>query len=455
MGVGVGMGVCYPPSKEAHGLETLKKSQPSRKTQNFQTPFPTVWLVKSFAVKFCPTSIILCGSNAFVYDGCLTENIGYGLKQLESVLMGPNNEEVVSKPDVSFGNTSRQQMIRQRSYSWRQDRRGGSYVVPSQTSPVSRSQQYEAELWIACVKALTENRMKDFDNLVATATGVVSTGGDPFQRLGAYMVEGLVARKEESGVNIYRALNYREPALATRPNGPPHVRIIGINDPISKYAHGDGLEVVERWLVEISMKYGIPVEFHGVLVFAPDITLDMLDIKPRETLAINFPLQLHHTPNESVDVNNPRDNLLRMVKSLSLEVVTLEEQESNTNTTPFFNRFVETVDYYVEIFVSIDVTLPRNNKNHINVKQHCLEKEIINVIACEGSEQEKHHELFGKWKSRLTMADFHQFPLISYVTSVIRSLLRYYSKHYTLVEKDGAMPLGWKNRNLISASTWY
>lgn len=28
------------------------------------------------------------GSNTFVYDGCLTENISYGLKQLESVLMG-------------------------------------------------------------------------------------------------------------------------------------------------------------------------------------------------------------------------------------------------------------------------------------------------------------------------------------------------------------------------------
>lgn len=68
------------------------------------------------------------------------------------------------------------------------------------------------ELWIACVKALTENRMKEFDNLVATARGVVSIDGDPFQRLGAYMVEGLVARKEESGVNIYRTLNYREPA---------------------------------------------------------------------------------------------------------------------------------------------------------------------------------------------------------------------------------------------------
>jgi hypothetical protein len=154
-------------------------------------------------------------------------------------------------------------------------------------------------------------------------------------------------------------------------------------------------------------------------------------------------------------VNNPRDGLLRLVKSLSPKVVTLVEQESNTNTTPFFNRFIETLDYYLAIFESIDVTLSRDSKERINVEQHCLARDIVNVIACEGKERVERHELFGKWKSRLTMAGFRQCPLSSYVNSVIRSLLRCYSEHYTLVEKDGAMLLGWKNRNLISASAWH
>ncbi|XP_023521994.1 scarecrow-like protein 21 [Cucurbita pepo subsp. pepo] len=479
------------------------------------------------------------GSNAFVYDGCSNENISYTLKQLESVLMGPDNEEVVSKPDASFGDSSRPQIMGQRSYSWSQDRQGESSLVQLQTLPVSISQRSQAvhlgkrqksmdesilqqggfpydnlkELLIECARALAENRMEDFDNLVAIARGAVSISGEPIQRLGAYMVEGLVARKEESGANIYRALNCREPAsddllsymhmlyeicpylkfgymaangaiaeacrnedrihiidfqitqgtqwltllqaLAARPGGAPHVRITGIDDPVSKYARGEGLEVVERRLAEVSRKYGIPVEFHGLPVFAPDVTRGMLDIRPGEALAVNFPLQLHHTPDESVDVNNPRDGLLRMVKSLSPRVVTLVEQESNTNTTPFFNRFVETLDYYLAIFESIDVTLPRNSKKGINIEQHCLAKDIVNVIACEGREREECHELFGKWKTRLTMAGFCQFPLSSYVNSVIRSLLRCYSEHYTLVEKDGAMLLGWKNRNLISASAWY
>ncbi|PHT83618.1 hypothetical protein T459_12061 [Capsicum annuum] len=34
-------------------------------------------------------------------------------------------------------------------------------------------------------------------------------------------------------------------------------------------------------------------------------------------------------------------------------------------------------------------------------------------------------------------------------------VLHCYSEHYTLVEKDGAMLLGRKERNLITASAWH
>ncbi|KAF2285861.1 hypothetical protein GH714_008462 [Hevea brasiliensis] len=108
-----------------------------------------------------------------------------------------------------------------------------------------------------------------------------------------------------------------------------------------------------------------------------------------------------------------------MVKSLNPKVVTLVEQESNTNTAPFLTRFIETLDYYLAMFESIDVTLPRDRKERIGVEQHCLAKDIVNVIACEGKERVERHELFGKWKSRLTMAGFRHYPLSSYVNSVI------------------------------------
>lgn len=233
------------------------------------------------------------------------------------------------------------------------------------------------------------------------------------------------------------------------------MRITGIDDPVSEYARGEGLDIVGKMLKSMSEEFKIPLEFTPLSVYATQVTKEMLEIRPGEALAVNFTLQLHHTPDESVDVNNPRDGLLRMVKGLSPKVTTLVEQESHTNTTPFLMRFGETMEYYSAMFESIDANLPRDNKERISVEQHCLAKDIVNIIACEGKDRVERHELLGKWKSRLTMAGFRPYPLSSYVNSVIRKLLACYSDKYTLDEKDGAMLLGWRSRKLISASAWH
>ncbi|KAL3638381.1 hypothetical protein CASFOL_017752 [Castilleja foliolosa] len=441
-------------------------------------------------------------------------NIRHRLLELESALMAPDaDDEATTTSSEQFLDRSHP------SDSSRDSRIGGSSSSFDQARIEKRflhgfpHHNNLKQLLIACAQALSENRLNEFEKLTEHARSAVSISGEPIQRLGAYLVEGLVARKESSGTNIYRALKCNQPdskdlltymhilyeicpylkfgymaangaiaeacknedrihiidfqiaqgtqwmtllqALAARPSGPPHVRITGIDDPVSKYARGDGLAAVGRRLEAISQKFKIPIEFHPVPVFAPDITRPLLDVRPGEALAVNFPLQLHHTPDESVDVSNPRDGLLRMIKSLSPKVVTLIEQESNTNTAPFLPRFVETLDYYSAIFESIDVTMARDKKERINVEQQCLARDIVNIIACEGKARVERHELFGKWRLRFMMAGFQQFPLSSYVNSVIRGLLRCYSEHYTLLEKDGAMLLGWKERNLVSASAWH
>eukprot|EP00268_Persea_americana_P062866 TRINITY_DN8098_c0_g1_i2.p1 TRINITY_DN8098_c0_g1~~TRINITY_DN8098_c0_g1_i2.p1 ORF type:complete len:578 (+),score=98.23 TRINITY_DN8098_c0_g1_i2:245-1978(+) len=459
------------------------------------------------------------------------------LQKLESDLMGPDTDEA-STPSSAFDEIQQPETSKQRSRAWhvpgshqenplmvqhqphiaghqmgnggnQQDKRQRMSDIHLPDMPPVNIKQLLTE----CAKALFENRNSDFEKLTQEARSAVSISGEPIQRLGAYMLEALVARKEASGSNIYQALRCREPAsndllsymhilydicpylkfgymaangaiaeairnedqihiidfqigqgtqwvtliqaLAARPGRPPHVRITGIDDPVSQHARGDGLQAIGKRLAAISAKFNIPLEFHPIPVYCSDVTREMLDVRPGEALAVNFPLLLHHTPDESVDVNNPRDGLLRMVKSLSPKVTTLVEQESNANTTPFLMRFVETLDYYSAMFESIDVTLPRESKERINVEQHCLAKEIVNIIACEGTNRVERHELLGKWRSRMIMAGFRPFPLSSYVNSVIKSLLGCYSSNYALVEQDGAMLLGWKSRNLVSASAWH
>ncbi|CAA6658334.1 unnamed protein product [Spirodela intermedia] len=284
-------------------------------------------------------------------------------------------------------------------------------------------------LLLSCAEALAEDRAAKFKGLAQETREVVSITGEPLQRLGAYMLEGLVARQEASGATIYHPLRHLPllqvgymaangaiaeavrhddrvhivdfqiaqgtqwvtllQALAARPGGPPRVRITGLVD-------DDGGPVAER-LAAVSRRFRIPVEFRPVGAAAQD------------ALAVSFTLQLHHTPDESVEVGNPRDGLLRMVKGLgrgrSSGAAEGERGEDRGGAAVPGEGYSERV-------------------------------------ACEGRERVERHELLGKWRSRLGMAGSGRA-----CWGVLGN--------YRLREEDGAVLLGWKQRDLISASAWH
>ncbi|KAK7386002.1 hypothetical protein VNO78_32028 [Psophocarpus tetragonolobus] len=368
------------------------------------------------------------------------------------------------------------------------------------------------EMLCTCAKAVAGNDMETTEWLMSELRKMVSVSGNPLQRLGAYMLEALVARLASSGSTIYKALKCKEPtgsellshmhllyeicpylkfgymsangaiaeaikeesevhvidfqinqgiqwvsliqALAGRPGGPPKIRITGFDDSTSAYARGGGLEIVGERLSTLAKSYSVPFEFHVGGAPPTEVELKNLQLQPGEAIAVNFAMMLHHVPDESVDIQNHRDRLVRLSKCLSPKIVTLVEQESNTNNLPFFPRFVETMNYYLAIFESIDVALPRENRERINVEQHCLAREVVNLIACEGTERVERHELLKRWRSRFTKAGFTPYPLNSFITCSIKNLQQSYEGLYTLEERDGALCLGWMNKVLITSCAW-
>ncbi|KAF8031831.1 hypothetical protein BT93_D0904 [Corymbia citriodora subsp. variegata] len=369
------------------------------------------------------------------------------------------------------------------------------------------------QVLIVCAQAVAEADMPKTAGLMELLERMVSVAGDPIQRLGAYLLEGLRARLESSGSIIYGKLKCKEPtsselmsymtilyqicpywkfayqsanvvigeaikyesrihiidfqiaqgsqwvtliqALAGRAGGPPLIRITGVDDSQSAHARGGGLDIVGQRLAKVAESCGVPFEFHSAAMCGSEVEREDLRVRPGEAIAVNFPYVLHHMPDESVSIHNHRDRLLRLVKSLSPKVVTLVEQESNTNTSPFFPRFIETLDYYTAMFESIDVTRPRDDPQRIRAEQNCVARDIVNMIACEETERVERHELLGKWKSRFKMAGFQQFPLSSAVTDAVRDLLKEYNENYRIEERDGALYLGWKNRPLATSSAWW
>ncbi|KAL3572755.1 hypothetical protein D5086_026659 [Populus alba] len=180
----------------------------------------------------------------------------------------------------------------------------------------------------------------------------------------------------------------------------------------------------------------------------------MLNCKPGEALIVNFAFQLHHMPDESVSTVNERDQLLRMAKSLNPKLVTVVEQDVNTNTAPFFPRFTEAYNYYSAVFDSLDATLPRESQDRLNVEKQCLARDIVNIVACEGDERIERYEVAGKWRARMMMAGFTSCSITPNVVDMIRKLIKEYCDRYMLKQEVGALHFGWEDKSLIVASAW-
>ncbi|XP_062210200.1 scarecrow-like protein 21 [Phragmites australis] len=424
---------------------------------------------------------------------CITRVPSLTLKDLENVMLGPDSDIVSPDSSLLSGTALHEN-------NWRE-------LLGINTGDLR-------QVLIACGKAVDENACY-MDTLMSELRQMVSVSGEPMQRLGAYMLEGLVARLSFTGHALYKSLKCKEPVatsselmsymhllydicpffkfgymsangaiaeavkdenfihiidfqiaqgsqwitmiqvLAARPGRQPYLRITGIDDSNSAHARGGGLDIVGQRLHSIAQSCGLFFEFNAVPAASHEVMLEHLGIRPGEAIAVNFAYQLHHTPDESVGIENHRDRILRMVKSLSPRVVTLVEQEANTNTAPFFLRYMETLDYYTAMFEAIDAACPRNDKKRISTEQHCVARDIVNLIACEGAERVERHEPFGKWRARLVMSGFRPYPLSSVVNSTIKTLLDSYHSYYRLEERDGVLYLGWKNRKLVVSSAWF
>ncbi|XP_021831680.1 scarecrow-like protein 13 [Prunus avium] len=428
-------------------------------------------------------------------SGCSVTDDGnglrYKLRELEISLLGPESDIIVDSHYCCY----KSDMLR-----WNRNQ------IAEMTNLNLK------DVLIRCAHAIAEDDLPTANSLMEVLGQMVSVSGEPIQRLGAYMLEGLRARLERSGSAIYKTLKCEVPTgaelmsymsvlfqicpywrfaymsanvvirealeneprihiidfqiaqgsqwvpliqdLARQPGGPPRIRITGVDDSQSAHARGGGLHIVGQKLSQLAKSWNVPFEFNNAAMSGCEVELENLRIQPGEAIAVNFPYVLHHMPDESVSTQNHRDRLLRLVKSLSPKVMTLVEQESNTNTSPFFSRFVEMVEYYTAMFESIDVARPRDDKQRISAEMHCVARDIVNMIACEGAERVERHELLGKWKSRLTMDGFTPYPLSPKVTEAIRSLLKEFNGNYGLQEANGALYLCWKQRALVTSSAW-
>ncbi|KAM0066983.1 putative transcription factor GRAS family [Helianthus debilis subsp. tardiflorus] len=426
------------------------------------------------------------------------------LQELEAALLDDANEDNDSGPNRSME-------IESSGYSGSGSALESPNGSSSYNSYVRTGAITPKDLLFECALVLSEGNVEGALNMINELRRTVSIDGEPSQRILAYMVEALAARVAVSGKGLYKALKCKEPPSKDRlsamqvlfevcpcfrfgfttANGAileafvgekivhvidfdinqgsqyitllqtlagqsprPHLRLTGVDDPESVQRPVGGLNHIGMRLKELAKSLNLDFEFNSVAANIAVVEPNMLNCRAGEAVIVNFAFQLHHMPDESVSTVNQRDQLLRMVKSLNPKLVTVVEQDVNTNTAPFLHRFHEAYSYYSALFDCLDATLPRESQERVNVEKQCLARDIVNIIACEGEERIERYEVSGKWKARMMMAGFKPCLISENVNDSIRELIKQYSDRYNMKVEPNAVHFGWEDKVLVVASAW-
>ncbi|KAH1089841.1 hypothetical protein J1N35_017098 [Gossypium stocksii] len=192
--------------------------------------------------------------------------------------------------------------------------------------------------------------------------------------------------KGMSYINLLQALSER------RSGKPTLVKITAIAD----NGGDERVKMVGDKLSQIAERFRVCMKFNVVASLKlSDLSRESLGYEPDEPLAINFAFNLYRMPDESISVENQRDELLRRVKGLAPSVVTLVEHEMNTNTALFASRVREASAYYGALFDSIEFSVPREKSKRVTVEEGLCRK-IANSVSCEGRERVERCKVFGK-----------------------------------------------------------
>ncbi|KAK4791750.1 hypothetical protein SAY86_032163 [Trapa natans] len=238
-------------------------------------------------------------------------------------------------------------------------------------------------------------------------------------------------------------------ALALRPGGPPILRLTGIGPPSPDGR--DTLREIGHRLAELARSVNVRFAFRGVAVSGlEDVKPWMLQVSPNEAVAVNSIMQMHKLlgPDPS-----PIEPVLSWIRGLNPRIVTLVEQEVNHNQTGFLDRFTEALYYYSTVFDSLEAACPVQPDKAL--ADMYLQREICNIVCCEGAARIERHETLAQWRDRLNRSGFRPLPLGSNAFKQASMLLTLFSAEgYSVEENEGCLTLGWHSRPLIAASAW-
>ncbi|KAE8705668.1 Scarecrow-like protein 34 [Hibiscus syriacus] len=368
-------------------------------------------------------------------------------------------------------------------------------------------------LLILCAQAISSNDNEAAKELIKQIRQHSSRAGDGSQRLAQYFVDALEARLAGTGTQIYTSLGakrtsaadmlkayqvyfsvcpfvkvaivfannnilkvaekastlhiidfgifygFQWPALihrlANRPGGPPKLRITGIEFPQRGFRPAEACQETGHRLAKYCERYHVPFEYHAIARKWETIRTEDLKTDSDEVVAVTSLFRFRNLLDETVVLNSPRDSVLKLIRKINPDVFVHSVVNGSYNAPFFVTRFREALFHFSALFDMSETNVPREEYMRSLVEQKFYGREIMNIVACEGTERVERPESYKQWQARNMRAGFMQLPpdpeLMKRVQAKVKQ--RYHSDF--MIDVDGRWMLqGWKGRIIYASSAW-
>jgi hypothetical protein len=368
-------------------------------------------------------------------------------------------------------------------------------------------------LLIRCAEAVASNDRCSARDLLERIKWHSSPVGDARQRLAHYFAQGLEARLAGTGSQLYRALMGKRTSvvelikgyhlymaaccflkvsllfsnktiynavagkkklhivhygintgfqwpellrcLADREDGPPQVRITGINN--TGLHPDEQIEDAGRRLSNCASRFGVPFKFHAITSKPEAVRAEDLQIDPDEVLVVNSVFFFRILMDESLTVDkvSPRDMVLNTIRKMKPAVFIQSVVNGAYSAAFFMTRFREAFYYFMALFDAMETTVSRHNEKRLLVERDIFARSAMNMIACEGADRVERPQNYREWQAQNQRAGLRQLPLDPHIVRMLKDIVKNeYHKHFTIDEDHRWLLQGWKGRVLCAHATW-
>ncbi|CAH2038656.1 unnamed protein product [Thlaspi arvense] len=243
--------------------------------------------------------------------------------------------------------------------------------------------------------------------------------------------------------------------LSYRPGGPPKLRITGIELPQRGFRPAEGVQETGHRLARYCQRYNVPFEYNAIAQKWETIKVEDLKIQKGEFVVVNSLFRFKNLLDETVVVNSPRDAVLKLIRKANPDAFIPAILSGSYNAPFFVTRFREALFHYSALFDMCDSKLAREDEMRLMFEKEFYGREIMNVVACEGTERVERPETYKQWQARVIRAGFRQLPLEKELMQNLKLKIENgYDKNFDVDQNGNWLLQGWKGRIVYASSVW-